>query len=85
MKSNHHSKRTRGYYRHHRQRVIERKKKLIEDHLGWHVPNCQFGRLSKSKIHCSCSMCSEKSRHLGFPKSALTRIESQMEQLRELN
>lgn len=71
MKSNHHSKRTRGYYRHQRQRVIERKRKLIEDHLGWHVPNCQFGRLSKG--------------HLGFPKSALTRIESQMEQLRELD
>lgn len=46
--------RNRGYYRHHRQRVINRKKKLMK-HRGWKF---KFdGMYSKNKIHCSCVMC----------------------------
>ncbi|OMG47776.1 hypothetical protein BK140_20190 [Paenibacillus macerans] len=55
-------------------RVINRKRKLIE-HFQWRIQNNQYGRLSKAKIHCSCWMCSTKSRTLGLPKSEKARIE----------
>ena len=52
--------RTRDYYRHHRERVIKRKKDIIHAQNDyWHV---RFeGELSKGKIHCSCPLCRRKS------------------------
>lgn len=52
--------RERDYYRHHRERCIKRKKKIIRDlNDYWHYTH--EGVLSKGKIHCSCWMCRRKS------------------------
>ncbi|WP_156158181.1 hypothetical protein [Gordoniibacillus kamchatkensis] len=72
--------RSRDYYRHHRKRVINRKRKIIK-HFCWNVKKNEYGRLAKGKIHCSCWWCSKKTQRLGFPKSEKTRIEGLEEQL----
>ncbi|MFC0212118.1 hypothetical protein ACFFK0_06555 [Paenibacillus chartarius] len=74
--------RSRAFYRHHRERVINRKKKVVKQGF-WHVKDEQFGRLAKGKIHCSCWWCSEKTHRLGFPKSEKARIEGLMMQVTE--
>lgn len=52
--------RTSPIRRHNRQRVINRKKRIIKEQNNyWHVPF--DGMLSKGKIHCSCWMCRHKS------------------------
>jgi len=45
--------------RHHRKRVIERKKQFIKKaNSYWHY---KFeGALNKGKIHCSCGLCAMK-------------------------
>lgn len=75
------SNRTRSYYRHQRKRVIERKKKVV-DQGYWFVPNEQYGRLAKGKVHCSCPMCSQKTARYGFPKSQLARLEAMNQDIR---
>lgn len=67
------TKRTRDYYRHHRNRVIIRKRDIAKQ-LHWHVLHQQFGRLSKGKIHCSCQKCSEKTHLLGHKHSEKVKL-----------
>lgn len=57
--------RDRSYYRKMRAKHIRRKKKLAENNFGngWHFE--YDGMYSKGKIHCSCSMCSAKTRNKG--------------------
>lgn len=65
--------RDRAYYRHHRKRVINKKMKLVK--LGhWYVAPGKEGSLSKGKTHCGCSMCTTKTKVLGYPKNQLSRI-----------
>ncbi|MEJ3719537.1 hypothetical protein WGM54_16115 [Paenibacillus polymyxa] len=72
--------RNQAYFRHHRKRVIRRKKRLSAQ-WGWVV---KFdGTFSKGKIHCSCWMCSQKTKRLGYPKSELARIASCQEQIQD--
>lgn len=57
--------RNRGYYRKQRNKHIRRKKKII--HMlnnYWHYK--YEGVLSKGKIHCSCGMCTNKTRNKGY-------------------
>ncbi|WP_133579945.1 hypothetical protein [Aureibacillus halotolerans] len=74
--------RTRAYYRHHRQRVIQRKRKIVKK-TEWHVKDNQFGRLHKGKIHCSCGMCTMKTHNLGFPWSEQKLIEGMKQEIRD--
>jgi hypothetical protein len=60
--------------------AIARKKKIAKQ-THWLVTNEQYGRLSKNKVHCSCSLCSDKTTLIGFPKSQISRLQSQAEQL----
>jgi len=54
---------TKAEYRHHRKRVIARKKEFIKKSGFWHY---KFeGQLGKGKIHCSCRMCSGKTKYRG--------------------
>lgn len=54
--------RTLSYRRHHRYRVINRKKKIIKQ-TSWNV---KFdGMLAKGKIHCGCGLC-KFDRHAGY-------------------
>ena len=48
--------RSRAYYRHHRERCINRKKKIAKSYWNYKFD----GQYSKGKIHCSCWMCSGK-------------------------
>ena len=57
--------RSRDYYRKVRENAIRRKHKISKGY--WHVKH--LGVLSKGKIHCSCWMCSTKSKFLGRPIS----------------
>ncbi|WP_240620356.1 hypothetical protein [Peribacillus acanthi] len=70
--------RSRAYYRHHRNRVIQRKTKIAEQ-TGW---QSRFtGYFAKGKVHCSCWMCSQKTKKDGFPHSQniqLERLNSQL-------
>ncbi|OME79211.1 hypothetical protein BK122_21550 [Paenibacillus pabuli] len=70
--------RNQAYYRHHRKRVIQRKKQLAVRY-GW---SYKFeGIFAKGKIHCSCWWCCEKTKRLGYPKSELSRIADCTQQL----
>lgn len=55
--------RTRAYHRHHRNRVIKRKRKLITKIYGYEKGYDEYpvdGQLEKGKIHCSFSNRSKK-------------------------
>ncbi|WP_216664724.1 hypothetical protein [Bacillus sp. WMMC1349] len=74
----HQKNRSRAYFRHHRKRVIQRKIKIVK-HLGWQ-PRIT-GYFAKGKVHCSCWMCSQKTKKDGFPHSQniqLERLNSQL-------
>ncbi|NGP46238.1 hypothetical protein G4V62_15225 [Bacillaceae bacterium SIJ1] len=70
--------RPRAYYQHHRWRVMKRKSKLVRQ-LQWHVKYA--GMLSKGKIHCSCWMCSQKTKKDGPPHADHRRIKRMLDQL----
>lgn len=76
------SKRGRAFTRHQRYRVIARKKDIVKQGY-WYVPDEQYGRLAKGKVHCSCSSCSMKTHHWGYPKSQKAVIEGQIQELKE--
>ncbi|WP_238942002.1 hypothetical protein [Bacillus sp. REN10] len=71
-------KRNRAYYRHHRKRIIQRKMKIAK-HLEWYTP--YSGQFAKGKVHCSCSMCSQKTNKDGFPHSQKIQLERMKHQL----
>ncbi len=74
----HNKNRSRTYYRHHRKRVIQRKTKIAKQ-IGWHS---RFtGYFAKGKVHCSCWMCSQKTKTDGFPHSQIIRLERMNSQL----
>jgi len=58
--------------------VIQRKIKIAK-HLGW---QSRFpGYFAKGKVHCSCWMCSQKTKKDGLPHSQniqLERLKSQL-------
>ena len=58
--------RSRAYYRHMRRRVIRRKMNIVRS-LEWYVPF--EGWCAKGKIHCSCALCTTKTRKNGLPHS----------------
>lgn len=68
----HQKNRSRSYYRHHRNRVIQRKTKIAKQ-IGWHSRST--GYFAKGKIHCSCWMCSNKTKYDGFPHSQIIQLE----------
>lgn len=56
--------RTRAYYRIMRKRHIARKaRKCTACGAEWYAEGQARGKLSKGKIHCSCPMCSAKTKH----------------------
>jgi hypothetical protein len=64
----------RAYYRHHRERVINRNSKLAKQFYGdgyYKYP----GQFSKGKIHCSCGMCRIKTRYNGWSMSDRRKLE----------
>lgn len=74
----HHKDRSQAYNRHHRKRVIERKTKIAKQ-IGWH--SRYTGYFAKGKIHCSCGMCSNKTKKNGFPHSQVIQLERLNSQL----
>lgn len=74
----HQKNRSRAYYRHQRNRAIQRKAKIAE-HNGWYVPS--NGYFAKGKVHCSCWMCSQKTKKDGFPHSQNIQLECLNSQL----
>lgn len=66
--------RGRAYYRHHRDRVIKRKKSICKKHYGFSYYS-EDGMYSKGKIHCSCWMCSGKTKVHGSTISDLRDME----------
>ncbi|TVX87201.1 hypothetical protein [Paenibacillus agilis] len=76
----HNKNRNKAYARHQRKRIIQRKK-LIAARWDWSVK--YEGRFAKGKVHCSCSMCSEKTQQHGYPKSQLVKMMNCREQLME--
>ncbi|MCR8846191.1 hypothetical protein NQ117_21130 [Paenibacillus sp. SC116] len=70
--------RNKAYARHQRKRIIQRKK-LIAAQRDWLVKI--EGRFAKGKVHCSCAMCSEKTKQHGYPKSQLIKMINCHEQL----
>lgn len=57
--------RDRAYYRRMRAKAVTRKHRISKGY--WYVK--APGVLSKGKIHCSCWMCTGKSKYLGRPIS----------------
>lgn len=76
----HTKNRSRAYNRHHRKRVIQRKLNIAK-HIGWH-PRFN-GYFAKGKIHCSCWMCSQKTKTDGLPHSQIIQLERLNNQLSE--
>ena len=68
--------RTQDYYRHHRKRVIEKKKKIVKQcYYGGYFYKFD-GKYSKGKIHCSCDMCSGKTKIRGFSRADMRKQDS---------
>lgn len=66
--------RTKQYRRDEAQKHIRRKEHIIKNvycmHDNWWTRDGeQRNRLSKGKIHCSCPLCSAKTKELGFRHS----------------
>lgn len=69
--------RTRAYRIHHRNRVINRKRRLISEIYGRKEGYELFpvdGQLAKGKIHCSCSLCSQKVKRNGWKHSDIKQL-----------
>ena len=82
--------RNRGYYRKQRIKHIKRKYRLKE--ITWgkkftedYYEDVPKGTLSKGKVHCSCGMCSVKTRNplFGWKTSDKKKIEAMNQQLKE--
>lgn len=56
--------RGKGYLRRERAKHIKRRKSLVEQ-LCYHWAPAFDGMLSKGKIHCSCPLCTTKSKNKG--------------------
>ena len=80
-------KKTRAFRRFQRERVINRKSRILrkiggeENLLAWSRGNT--GRFSKNKIHCSCWMCRTKSSDMLSHADTIKSI-SAGQQLREV-
>ena len=72
------SNRSREYYREVRAKAITRKSNLSKDY--WYVK--APGVLDKGKIHCSCWLCSGKSKFRGRPISEQRKYLSLQQELR---
>ena len=57
--------RTQDYYRHHRKRIIEKKKNFTKQCYGIAYYKVD-GKYSKGKIHCGCWLCSSKAKFRGL-------------------
>lgn len=69
--------RSRSYYRHQRNRAVKRKLKIIQFAWGLdqrddseHPCLKNPGRLSKTKINCSCWLCKPE-KHFDIPKASV--------------
>lgn len=84
--------RSRAYYRKMRVKHIHRKKKIAELYYGWGYYRID-GKYSKGKIHCSCPMCSEKTKNKknhyypsrNWKHSDKVKIEKMNSQLKDLD
>ncbi|WP_341300455.1 hypothetical protein MHB44_19150 [Lysinibacillus sp. FSL H8-0500] len=76
----HRKNRNRAYYRHHRRRVIQRKLKIAKSY-DWQFRYA--GQLAKGKIHCSCWMCTQKTKRDGFPHGQIKKLAYMSSQLTE--
>lgn len=56
-------KRNRNYVRRMRAKHIKRKKNIVKNIYRWDHYYPHDGQYSKGKIHCSCPMCNQKTRH----------------------
>lgn len=74
------ARRNRAYYRDVRKRKIAHRKHICEDYYGWDWYLVD-GRYSKGKIHCSCPLCSSKSKDRNWKHSDKQKIESAEDQL----
>ena len=77
--------RSRAYYRKQRAKHIRRKKNICLKEYGWAYYEHE-GSYSKGKIHCSCPLCTAKTKNkwgYNFKPSELKKIESLEEQEKE--
>lgn len=54
-----------------RAKHIKRKKKIAESCYGWGWYYSHDGMYSKGKVHCSCGMCSAKTRNKSYSRKHL--------------
>ena len=71
---------TRGYaYRKHQQKRHIKKKLFVLKNVyqldDAYIPCAQPHRLDKRKIHCSCPMCSEKTKNAGWKHADLVNMQ----------
>ena len=64
--------RSKAYTRHQRERVIQKKMKIVRNVFYWDDNEEKYlpvrGKFSKGKVHCSCRMCRYEQYH-GIPKA----------------
>jgi hypothetical protein len=76
--------RTQDYYRHQRQRIINRKKKIVKQYYGFNYYT-HDGQYNKGKIHCSCWMCSTKTKVHGLSRTDMRKKAQIQEQENEIS
>ncbi|MCM2677373.1 hypothetical protein [Alkalicoccobacillus plakortidis] len=77
------ARRNRGYYRHHRARVIKRKCKIVKRRFHNGFGKDEPGRFHKGKIHCGCFLC-RPHKYLGIlNKTNLVKRQSMEEEIKE--
>ncbi|MER2262099.1 MAG: hypothetical protein ABS934_08780 [Psychrobacillus sp.] len=64
--------RSKAYTRHQRERVIQKKMKIVRNVFYWDDNEEKYlpvrGKFSKGKVHCSCSLCRYE-QYYGIPKA----------------
>lgn len=82
-------KRSKGYVREQRKRAITKKLRILKDVR--YFDDCEgfeafvnnpvsVGGLDKGKVHCSCGMCAEKTRKVGWKHSDKRKLEKETDE-----
>lgn len=80
MRKKHHISHGKAYHRHYTKIHIHRKVEILRHFMLGPDDLCrelkQPHRLAKGKVHCSCPLCSEKTKTLGWKHSDKKRIQA---------
>jgi hypothetical protein len=81
--------RSKDYYRHHRNRVIQKKLKVVNnvwcrDETFPHPYEVHPGKLAKGKLHCSCYMCKFEKHNRILKSKIILKLDQMEKDIKEI-